>query len=327
MSSSADDLSSLKSEQPQWFVNAMAVPRKQATVEVDGCPINYFTWGDPTKPGVVMVHGFQAHARCFAFIAPLLADQFYVAAMDFSGMGDSGPRSPYDADGRSEEIMAVARHAGMCADGRPSGNKPFIVGHSFGGAITTLAAEKYSVELAGIIVVDFSIPSPEVIARWEMEHAERIKARRNMEIRPNRIYPDLESALSRFRLDPEQPCGNEFLVEYVAHHSLKQVPGGWTWKFDPEIYLRDFQERNVISRIFTTLECRRALIYGELSSSFEPTSVEHLEKTSNGNVPVVMIPQAHHHIMLDQPLALASALNGFLTSWVAEDADAELTTV
>jgi pimeloyl-ACP methyl ester carboxylesterase len=31
--------------------------------------------------------------------------------------------------------------------------------------------------------------------------------------------------------------------------------------------------------------------------------------------PVVTIPEAKHHVMLDQPLALVSALNALLADW------------
>src|SRR3546814_2919648 len=38
-------------------------------------------------------HGFLAHARCFAFIAPFLAKDYDVVAYDLSAMGDSAVRS------------------------------------------------------------------------------------------------------------------------------------------------------------------------------------------------------------------------------------------
>jgi pimeloyl-ACP methyl ester carboxylesterase len=33
------------------------------------------------------------------------------------------------------------------------------------------------------------------------------------------------------------------------------------------------------------------------------------------NAPVVEIPQAHHHLLLDQPLAFVSALRAILADW------------
>src|SRR3546814_10215532 len=53
---------------PEWFVSALKVPREEGYVEIDGAKAHYFRWGDPSKPKVLMTHGFLAHARCFAFI-------------------------------------------------------------------------------------------------------------------------------------------------------------------------------------------------------------------------------------------------------------------
>src|SRR3546814_2008986 len=67
-------------ELPRWFVDALAVPRDAGFVEVDGTRIHYFRWGRRGAPPVLMTHGFLAHARCFAFIAPFLAKAYAVVA-------------------------------------------------------------------------------------------------------------------------------------------------------------------------------------------------------------------------------------------------------
>ena len=46
--------------------------------------------------------------RCFAFIAPFLAEHYHVVAMDMSGMGDSGWREDYDEETRVRELISVA---------------------------------------------------------------------------------------------------------------------------------------------------------------------------------------------------------------------------
>ena len=74
---------------PQWFWDAIDVESRQATVEIDDCDVFYQEWGDSSKPGVLLIHGMNAHSRWWDFIAPLLLDRFHVGAMDLSGMGDS----------------------------------------------------------------------------------------------------------------------------------------------------------------------------------------------------------------------------------------------
>ena len=57
--------------------------------------IAYETWGEVGKPGVVLIHGSNAHLEWWRFTAPFLADRFRLAAIDLSGNGNSGWRERY----------------------------------------------------------------------------------------------------------------------------------------------------------------------------------------------------------------------------------------
>ncbi|MEQ8689675.1 MAG: hypothetical protein RIC89_02410, partial [Pseudomonadales bacterium] len=70
------DIESLHLDSPHWFKDCFALPRESGYVTVAGTDIHYLRWGNPALPGVLMTHGFMAHARCWAFIAPLLAERF-----------------------------------------------------------------------------------------------------------------------------------------------------------------------------------------------------------------------------------------------------------
>ena len=48
---------------------------------------------------------------------------------------------------------------------------------------------------------------------------------------------DLDTALGRFRTVPEQQHYLPFVMDHVARHSLREVDGGWSWKYDPEIFV------------------------------------------------------------------------------------------
>src|SRR3546814_18841360 len=48
---------------PEWFVSALKVPREEGYVEIDGAKAHYFRWGDPSKPKVLMTHGFLARSE------------------------------------------------------------------------------------------------------------------------------------------------------------------------------------------------------------------------------------------------------------------------
>jgi len=284
---------------PTWFDQAVAVPAESAYVEVAGARIHYLRWGDRRRPGLLLVHGNGAHAYWWSYIAPFLAREYNVAAIDMSGMGDSDKRPQYKMDFFVEEQLAVIRDAGMFDNAEP----PVIVAHSFGGFVTILTGALHGDKLAGTVIVDSPVNPPE-----RAHHGPP-----HRETRPHRIYPTLTEALARFRLAPEQPCENDYVVDFIARKSLKQVDGGWTWKFDPSIWTR-FSIGDTAERLRAT-KCRIAIMRGEMSVLMPPEVGEYMFSLLGHAAPVIEIPQARHHVMLDQPLAFVAALRALLADW------------
>ena len=139
--------------------------------------------------------------------------------------------------------------------------------------------------------------------------------------RPSRIYPSLDKALERFRLMPPQPAENYYVLDFIARRSLKKVPmpdgsgEGWTWKFDPNMWEK--LDRELIAGFFAApprIDLPLAHVYGELSLLM---SIEGLQDAYPQNGLLVGVPQAHHHVMVDQPLALVAAIRGLLAAWRA----------
>ena len=284
---------------PGWFDEAVAVAPESAFVEVAGVPIHYLRWGDKSRPGLLLAHGNAAHAYWWSFIAPWLARDYNVAALDFSGMGDSGWRESYSMELFAEEQLAVCEAAGMFAPGEP----PVIVAHSFGGFVTMLTAALHGERLAGTVIVDSPVNPPDRAHGGPPSRA----------IKPNRVYPDLAAALARFRLMPPQPCENLYLMDWVARRSLKEVEGGVTWKFDPAIW-QDFSIGDMAARLKAT-KCRIAIFRGENSVLLPSEIGEYMFNLLGRAAPVVEIPLAQHHVMLDQPLAFVAALRALLADW------------
>ncbi len=287
----------VKPTAPSWFTEALADAPEDRTVEVDGCPVHYLRWGDTSAPGVVLVHGGAAHAHWWSFLAPIIAEHYHVVAIDLSGHGDSGHREAYPRDAWAIEPLAVAEDAGMIG-------APVLVGHSMGGLVSIVCASVYGDKLAGAIIVD----SP--VREEDPESRER---GRRQELRPQRVYPDLDAALARFRLMPDQPCENDFIMDYIGRASLKQVEGGWQWKFDPRVFVRS--STTPMSEYLASVQCRVALMRGEFSIVVPPETGEYMYEVLDRNAPLVEIPHAHHHLILDQPLAFIAALRALLADW------------
>jgi len=79
-----------------------------SSLKVDGLNIAYREAGDPTKPKLVLLHGWPSSSHQYRNLLPALADEFYVIAPDYPGFGNSDvpdPQTfPYTFDKLSEVI-------------------------------------------------------------------------------------------------------------------------------------------------------------------------------------------------------------------------------
>ena len=286
---------------PAWFKGALAAPVEQGFVEVEGCPIHTLRWGERGRPGLLLVHGGAAHAQWWSFLAPLLAAQgpwhYDVLALDLSGHGESGRRERYHTTIWAREVVAAA------ADARFPG-PPVVIGHSMGGMVAIVAAALFGEQLAGAIIVDSPV---------RRQSPETEEAKQGRSFKQPGVYPDAATAQRHFRLIPAQPCANDFILEHIARTSLKQTSEGWTWKFDPRVFADLSQDE--MSDHLRGVRCRVALLRGEFSTVVPPETADYMFELLDRAAPVVEIPQAYHHLLLDQPLAFVAAVRALLADW------------
>ena len=295
-------LPELKHPAPEWFRWAISKPVTSHRIEVRGAHTHYLKWTaaqGPRKPGILFLHGGGAHANWWRGIAPYFAFDRNVVAMDHSGMGDSSHRPEYDAGLRVAEIRATIADSGL-------GEKPIVVGHSFGGYMTIVLGARFGHEIGAGVIVDSPVRPP----RAEAEYKRRSYPT------TVRVYPDYEAAVARFRVRPRQPVEHAFILEYIARHSLRAIRGGWTWKFDPEaVGPRRFREP--FADHLANMTCPKAFIHGAASALVTPGIVDFMVDAMGPGTPVIEMPEAQHHLILDQPLAFVSTLRALLATWPA----------
>jgi pimeloyl-ACP methyl ester carboxylesterase len=300
---------------PAWFEAALAQAPERAMVPTPRGRIETLTWGERGKPGLLFVHGNTAHADWWSFIAPMFARDYRVAAMSLAGMGDSDWRDRYGAADFAADAEAVAQFAGLYEGGR----KPVYIGHSFGGGQVFYAAARHPQQMHAAIIIDvgFRGPPEDKEEAVQLRRLDPPAANRG----PTRVYPTLAEALARFRLSPAQPAANLFIVDLLARRGLRRVPladgsgEGWTWKFDPNMW--DKLDRGLINSFFAApppIDVPLAHVFGELSLLM---SMPGLQDAYPADGLLVGVPQAHHHVMVDQPLALVTAIRGLLAAWRA----------
>ena len=287
---------------PNWFQQFTQAPCSNHSVNIDGANIHYQRWSGTgsasEKPGLLFVHGYGAHSHWWDFIAPAFVDKYDVVAMDMSGAGDSDHRDLYKVTNFANEIIGVCNDAQL--------HRPIIVGHSFGGAMTRIAAYLHADYLKGVVLVD------SVMSRHRGKRIPPPGPRSRA-----RYYKSLAEGAKRFRLRPPQPCSNKFIVDHIARYSLGQSEEGFYFKLDQSLFSRMQEDSKVdLPDAVTMVEetrCPVGFIYGSDSRFFPGEAADMLKEVIDPDL-LQVVPDAHHHVFLDQPLLFIESLKSILAS-------------
>jgi pimeloyl-ACP methyl ester carboxylesterase len=108
-------------------------------------------------PPIVFVHGFAADHHHFAPQAAHFAGRYRTVAVDLRGHGRSdAPAGEYTMEGFADDVAFVCEALGL--------ERPVVVGHSMGGVISSLVAQRHPQLVGGLVVVDSAIvPRPELV--------------------------------------------------------------------------------------------------------------------------------------------------------------------
>ena len=119
--------------------------------------------------------------------------------------------------------------------------------------------------------------------------------------------------MARFRFAPLQQCANLYIVDFIARLGLRRarqagpdgVDEGWTWRFDP--FLWRTMRFESAAPFLQAAKCPLALIRGGASRLMRVEDAAHMMALLSKGSPYLEIPNADHHVMVDQPLAFVAA--------------------
>lgn len=280
-----------------WWQQALTVEPEIESVQVDGSRIEYRRWGDQTNPALILIHGAAAHANWWDFIAPYFAQEYCVVAPHLSGMGNSDYREAYSSSIFAGDVMGVYEQLGL-------DKRSVVIGHSLGGAVALTLAAEHGDQFRAAVMIDSAVFPPGADLPFDPTKAP---------YRPKTICDDYETAAERFFLLPPQPCDQPHLLEHVVRHSITQMQGGWSWKFDDKLFLNmTLHDQHAELK---NLGCALAYLHGEHSVVVSDLVLDYLRQEFAADIPIIEIPDAHHHLLIDQPLALISTLRTLLHRW------------
>ena len=277
-----------------WMQRMIDSPGRSGQLKTGDHQTHYLEWGDPANSQVMLLlHGFRGHAHWWDFIAPWFARDYRVIAIDFAGMGDSSPRDAYTRDTFVAQVHATLEMTGSRA--------VTLVGHSFGGRITVLAAHRHPQLIERAVVIDSNIGFADN------------PFQPHFEARPKKVYPDLKTACARFRFIPDEPPILPRIMEHLAMHSLKSQGDGFVWKYDDAL-LNNLDWVSVTEgELLKDLQVPLDFIAGEFSAVVSASLAHRVGRALRDGRGPIMIPSAYHHIPVDQPLALAAAMRALLS--------------
>lgn len=128
-----------------------SIPRDE-WITANGLSFHCRDWGGSGQP-LLLLHGLASTCYIWEEVAPLLARDFIVVAMDQRGHGDSAkPGHGYDFASVSQDAIGVIEAKGLV--------NPVIVGHSWGADVALELAVAYPGAAKGICFVDGGMIEP-----------------------------------------------------------------------------------------------------------------------------------------------------------------------
>jgi pimeloyl-ACP methyl ester carboxylesterase len=263
--------------------------------------LHYLEWHREARDSVILVHGNSANAWWWQWVAEALGGDgslrdgsIRIVAVDLRGHGDSGWARPpaYSPLAYADDLAHLI--------GALELDRPVVVGHSMGGIAALALATRYPDRSRAVVAIDVAVTST----------TRRNSYLRHLKALPTVVYPDLTTAIAKFRLMPNEGEIAPEIMRAVAELSLaRTTTGGYTMKFDRASFFGSdgIDVAAAIREITVPL-----LLVCAGNSRILTSDAAARAAASNPLASLVTIAGAHHHLPLERPVELARALLTFI---------------
>jgi pimeloyl-ACP methyl ester carboxylesterase len=270
---------------------------RRRSFEVNGIRLSALEWGQPDHPVVCFLHGGSAHKHWFDGIAPAFATRYHVLSLDQRGHGESqwppvgSGGTPYATPHFVSDLIGVldaldCRRATIC-------------GHSMGGHNSMALAAWRPDRVLALVAVDSRPVIP-------AEHLDRMHQRGH---RGPRRYESQQAAVERFRLLPPNTTADPPLLEHLAREGIVEQDGGFVYRFDPAC--NGMRRPTDLWPLLERIAAPTLLVRGERSPVLTAAMADEMVR----RIPrsrLEVIPNAYHHLVLDEPALFTAAMGRFL---------------
>jgi len=269
----------------------MAMPRDR-TAQLNDLHFHFLDWGTAGSAPLLLLHGSAQTAHSWDEVAPDLARDHHIIALDQRGHGDTdwAPGGAYRREDFVEDVGTFLDHRGW-----PSAA---VMGLSMGGLNALAFAAERPERVHGLVVVD-------IAPRVERAGGEAIRAQLT-----TYEFASFEEAVdSAHRFNPRRSLEN---IRDRLQHALRRKPDGrWTYKFDPAIVARFREDMEGLWTDVRRVRCPALLVRGAESPILAAESARRFQDECPGAT-VAQVPGAGHSVMGDNPSGFLAAVRPFL---------------
>lgn len=220
-----------------------SAPRDRAWI-VDDLKYTGLEWGHGNNRKILALHGWMDHADSFRELAPRLTD-CNVIALDLSGQGLSGHRSPHATYNIWDDLPQIAGILDQLEWGQC-----ILMGHSRGANISSLFTAAQPRRVSGFIALDSLVPEPttDSIVTTLGKFVDETRAQ---QARPPRSFDTKADYIARRQAQGNAPATSQAL----ADRALEQGPQGYQMRGDRRLFassavkLKEADVRAVLSAI------------------------------------------------------------------------------
>jgi pimeloyl-ACP methyl ester carboxylesterase len=268
-------------------------------------PLAALEWGDPGAPPLLALHGWLDNAASFAALAPLLAGNFRVIALDLPGHGRSAHLPPGVT---RYHVLDYVDHVLNAADALQL-QRFRLLGHSLGAGVASLtaAAAPSCVEQLALIegLGPLADDGSQTLARWREAEAQRSVSRR-----APRVFANVDEALTaRVAVGDLQSWEARALVE----RGVRAVEGGYVWSSDARLRLPTplRVDELQLRRLLAGIEAPALLLLADPETPYLPRAVMEARAACVRDLRVERIG-GRHHLHVQHPDDVAARVLKFL---------------
>lgn len=260
-------------------------------------------------PKVLALHGWLDNAASFVPLQPHL-DGIELVAADLPGHGASAHlplAAGYTVVNSARAMFALADALGW--------QRFSLLGHSLGAAVASVMAAAAPQRIERLLAIEALGALAEDEARTAVRLREAFCETRSAR-RPLRMFADVAGAVrARVQAGGIDEAAARLLVERGIAPARLDDRDGFTWRSDPRltrdtaVRLSEAQVRDLLRAI----ECPARVIFAEPAQSYFPDALRRARFECLQQGELVLL-DGGHHLHMEQPLAVAAAIGGFLTA-------------